>query len=182
MSLVGAASPEPVAEILHHQHAPRPAHISPPQYNHQQPMSPQHIQQQRQQQMYMQQPINQRQPDPKQISQQQQHRPGPNSDSSPYSSRQTASSTLVYSSQPNAYGITLCPPLSSSWASLLSLFRLSLFFFHCLGASCVKMKVSTKIWWSTFGSRVPTGQYQQAVRIFFATFSMHFLNSFWDAF
>lgn len=135
---MGTGSPEPVAEILQ-SHPPRhalPPQFSPPNYNqHQsppkQPQPPpqqqlqqlqqqrqQHQQQQQQHQMYhQQQPVmNQRQPEmmmktsvPVNASRQ----AGPNADS-PYSSRQTASSTLVYSSQPNAYGKANVPHRSVS--------------------------------------------------------------------
>jgi len=100
--LVEAVSPEPVAEVIPHQQRSAPhSHSSPPQYHQQ--THQHHLQQNN----YQPQPQHQqRQPDMNQmktVSSPSRTVIAPNSDS-PYSSRQSASSTLVYSSQPNALG------------------------------------------------------------------------------
>ena len=100
--LVEAVSPEPVAEVIPHQQRSAPnSHSSPPQYHQQ--THQHHLQQHN----YQSQPQHhQRQPDLNQmktVSSPSRAVIAPNSDS-PYSSRQSASSTLVYSSQPNALG------------------------------------------------------------------------------
>ena len=95
-----ASSPEPVVDVL-----PARNLLSQPNYIQQQQ---QQLQQQQQQQQSKQQHSGYQQ----QQQQQQQHRQAvsspvrpavPNADS-PYSGRQSATSTLVYSSQPNALG------------------------------------------------------------------------------
>lgn len=97
---VEAVSPEPVAEVIPHQQRSAPhSHSSPPQYHQQ--THQHHLQQNN----YQSQPqYQQRQPDLNQmktVSSPSRTVITPNSDS-PYSSRQSASSTLVYSSQPHA--------------------------------------------------------------------------------